>query len=61
MTDNGVVLTGVNDVAVPNDAAVTDAPRASQPSTAEVFSGRGPRYAQLCDGVSGADIDMECS
>ncbi|MEO6996990.1 MAG: hypothetical protein ABI112_02810 [Terracoccus sp.] len=55
------MLTEVNDASVPNDAAVTNASRASQSSAAKVFSRRRPRFAQFCHRVSGVDIDKGCS
>ena len=57
IADYGVVLTGEPDEElVSNDAAATDAARATRPALAEVFFDRGARYARLCGGVSYADV-----
>jgi N-methylhydantoinase B len=58
IADYGLVLTGEPDEdLVSYDAAATDAARATRPAQVEVSFDRGPGYAQLCGGVSYADVD----
>jgi N-methylhydantoinase B len=58
IADYGVMVTGEPDEdLVSDDAAATDAARATRPALAEFFFGRGLGYARLSVGVSCAEID----